>query len=83
MSTEGLRDEFQFYLDNQDEMVEKYDGKVVIVKDSEILGTFEDEVSAFTEAIKRHERGTFLIQRVSRGSEAYTATFSTPGITPG
>ena len=30
--TDALRKEFQFYRDNQDEMVEKCDGRVVAIK---------------------------------------------------
>ena len=59
---------------NQDEMVAKYDGKVIAIKDGEVLGVFEDYLAAVTEVRKSHELGTFLVQRVSEGDEAYTMT---------
>ena len=79
----SLQREFEFYLANQDEMVKQYDGKVIVLKNDEVLGVYDSELSAFTEVVKQHERGTFMIQRVSEGNEAYTAIFSTPGILSG
>ena len=73
--TAALRREFEFYLANQDEMVEKYDGKVIAIKGGKVLNAYDNELAAFTETIKHHEEGTFMIQRVSEGDEAYTATF--------
>ncbi len=71
-----LKDEFEFYLANQDNMVKKYDGKVVVIKNHKVLGVYDSELAAFTATVKDHERGTFMIQRVSEGDEAYTATFN-------
>jgi len=71
----SLRDEFQFYLDHQDELVEKYEGKYIVIRGSEVLGAYDDELTAVTETQKSHPLGTFLVQRVTRGSEAYTQTF--------
>lgn len=73
--TSPLQDEFEFYIDHQDEMVEKYDGKFIAIKDGKVLGAYDDELAAITETQKTHKLGTFLVQRVSRGNEAYTQTF--------
>ena len=70
-----LEKEFQFYLDHQDEMVAKYDGKFVVIKGGEVLGAYDDELTAVTETQKAHEIGTFLVQKVSKGAAAYTQTF--------
>lgn len=70
-----LEKEFQFYLDNQEEMVTKYDGKFIVIKGGEVLGAYDDELSAITETRKAHEIGTFLVQEVSKGKNAYTQTF--------
>ena len=67
--------EFQFYLDNQSAMVEKYDGKVIAVKGGRILGAYDSYLDALTETAKSHKEGTFLLQRVSEGEKDYTATF--------
>ena len=70
-----LAKEFRFYLDHQDEMVEKYDGKFIVIKDGIVLGDYDDELNAVTETRKAHELGTFLVQRVSPGNAAYSQTF--------
>ena len=70
-----LSEEFEFYLANQDDMVQRYNGKVIALKDHEVLGAYSSELEALTEVQRTHELGTFLIQRVSPGDEAYTATF--------
>ena len=70
-----LQEEFEFYLANQDDMVAKYDGKVIALKNKEILGVYDDELTAIAEIRQSHKLGTFLLQRVSKGDEAYTATF--------
>lgn len=70
-----LEKDFRFYIENQDEMVEKYDGKIIVIKDGVVLGAYDDELSAITETRKAHELGTFLVQRVSPGDAAYTQTF--------
>ena len=76
MATDTLDKGFRFYLANQNDMVAKYDGRVVVIKNCEVLGAYDSELAAYTETIKHHEEGTFLIQRVSEGEEAYTATFN-------
>ena len=70
-----LQEEFQFYLDHQDEMVERYEGKFIVIKDGEVLGSYDNEITAVAETQKSHKLGTFLVQKVSRGTEDYTQTF--------
>ncbi len=76
-----LKDEFEYYLAHQDKMVEKYDGNVIVIKNHKVLGEYDSELAAFTETIKFHEKGSFIIQRVSEGTEAYTATYNTSRVT--
>ena len=70
-----LEKEFQYYLDNQDELVKKYNGKFVVIKDCAVLGAYDDELEAIKETSKEHELGTFLVQKCEPGSESYTQTF--------
>ncbi len=71
----SLQQEFKFYIEHQDEMVKKYDGKFIVIKDGVVLGAFDDELTAVTETQQAHELGTFLVQRVSPGDSAYSQTF--------
>jgi len=70
-----LEKEFHYYLDHQDEMVAKYNGKVLVIKGEEVIGVFDDEVNAVLETAKIHPRGTFLVQRCTPGPDAYTVKF--------
>ena len=72
---DNLDKQFKFYLEHQDAYVEQYDGKVIVLKDERVLGAYESELGAVNETRRYHELGTFLIQRVSAGDEAYTVTF--------
>ena len=74
ISDDGLYAELKFYLANQDEMVENYDGKVIVIKDHQVIGEYDSESNAYIETQKTHELGTFLIQRVSEGDGDYTVT---------
>ena len=72
--TSPLAKEFDYYLANQDEIVQKYDGMVAVIKDLSVIGVYTTEMDAVAETQKTHELGTFLIQKVSEGTEAYTHT---------
>ena len=70
-----LKKDFEFYLSHQNEMVEKYDGKYIVIKNGDVLGAYDDELMAVTETKKSHELGTFLVQKVSPGDADYSQTF--------
>ena len=64
--------ELGYYFSHQKEMVEKYDGKVIVMKDCTVLNAFDDYPQAYAWATERFKIGTFLAQRVSRGVGDYT-----------
>lgn len=66
---------FDYYLAHQDDLVEKYDGKFIVIRNDTVLGAYGDEATAIRETTKTHAIGTFLVQRVSPGDTAYTQTF--------
>ncbi|MDH5560271.1 MAG: hypothetical protein OEY59_05390 [Deltaproteobacteria bacterium] len=78
--TLALESEFDYYLAHQDEFVEKYNGKVLVIKDDKIIGIYDDEGEAFIETQKDHKPGTFLIHRCGPGEENYSADFVTPRV---
>jgi hypothetical protein len=73
--SEPLEKEFNFYLKNQDALVKRYNGKFVVIKDDEVLGAYDNEVEAVKETSKKHEIGTFLVQKCEPGSDSYTQVF--------
>ena len=70
-----LKQEFQYYLENQDEFVKKYNGKVLAIKDKAVIGVFNNEIEAITEISKKHEIGSFLVHKCGPGEENFTASF--------
>lgn len=70
-----LEKEFKFYLDHQDELVEKYEGKFLVIIGKEVIGAFDSEDEAYFTTEKDHEPGTFLIQFCEKGDSSYTQVF--------
>ena len=72
---EKLEKEFNYYLEHQDELIREYNGKFIVIKDDAVIGEYESELEAVEETSKRHELGTFLVQKCVPGSESYTHTY--------
>lgn len=70
-----LQQEFKFYLKNQAELVKKYNGKFIVIKNCEVIGVYDSPKEAFIETSKKHKIGTFLIQECSPGPQSYTQTY--------
>lgn len=73
----NLKKDFQYYLDNQEEIVKKYKGKYIVIKDQTIVGIYDNELEAYTESTKQFELGSFLIQECQPGEDNYTQTYHT------
>jgi nitrogenase molybdenum-iron protein alpha/beta subunit len=74
-SVEALRKEFEYYLAHQNELVEKYNGKVIVIKNGAVIGVYDSDIEAITETAKEHELGTFLVQVCEPGPSSYRQTF--------
>jgi Family of unknown function (DUF5678) len=70
-----LKKEFEYYLANQTDLVNQYNGKYVAIKGQKVLGAYDTQIAAVTETQKVHELGTFLVQKVEPGTSAYSQTF--------
>ena len=71
-----LEKEFQWYLDNQEELVKKYDGRFIVVKDKEVIGEYDALGPAIDETVaKGYKMGTFLVQKCSPGDQDIRAVF--------
>lgn len=70
-----LKAEFQYYLDHQTELVEQYNGQVIVIRDRQVIGVFDDAPTAIAETSKTFPLGTFLVQKVTPGDGAYTQSF--------
>lgn len=70
-----LEKEFNYYIENQDELVKKYNGKVIVIKDRQVIGAYDSDIEAVRTTMKQHKPGTFLVQKCGPGVENYTQTF--------
>jgi len=70
-----LKKDFQYYLDNQAELVKKYNHRFLVIKDCQVVGDFGSYEEALYESSQKYELGTFLIQECTEGDSAYTQTF--------
>jgi len=75
MPNSPLKREFDWYLAHQAEMVEKYNGKFIVIKNGAVIGVYNDQGEALTKTQATEKLGTFLIQKVEPGTSAYTQTF--------
>lgn len=71
----SLKREFQWYLRNRDALVAQHEGKVLVIKNEALLGTFENEMEAIKKTMSEHELGTFLVQECSSDPHSTSATF--------
>ena len=72
--------ELNYFIDNQEELVEQYQGKVLVLIGKNVVGVFGDLKEAYKEAIKKYELGTFMLQLCEPGTDAYTVTISSRGV---
>ncbi len=70
-----LEREFKFYKVHQKELVDKHNGKFIVVVGDKVVGAFDAELEAYTEAKKNFKPGTFLVQHCLPGKGSYTQTF--------
>ena len=76
MST--LEEQLDYFIANQDELVRKHRGKVLVLRDREVVGVFNTALEAYLDAEARYEAGTYAIQECVAGPEAYTVNFALP-----
>lgn len=75
MKMDKLKKEFEYYLAHQDELVKKYNGKFIVIKDCQVIGEYDSLLEAVEKTSKKYELGTFLVQKCEPGSESYTQTY--------
>jgi len=73
--TQQLVKEFDYYLEHQNELVEKYNGKYIVIKDTQVIGAYNSEIEAVEQSLQKYEPGTFLVQKCEPGSNSYTQTY--------
>ena len=75
MEHSALEKEFNYYLEHQEELVKKYNGKFLVIKECNVIGAYDSELEAVEKTTKEHDLGTFLVQKCEAGDESYTQTY--------
>ena len=70
-----LKEEFEYYLEHQDELLQKYNNRYIVIVGSKVVGDYASNEEALIEAKKTYKLGDFLIQKCTDGDSAYTYTF--------
>lgn len=71
-----FKDELDFFISHQKELVKKHFGKILVIKDKAVIGVYDHALDAYLETQKTYKLGTFMIQPCERGVEAYTVTIN-------
>lgn len=77
-----LDKEFQYYLQHQDEFVARYNNRYLVIHEQQVVGDYDTFAEAVTEAQKRFQPGTFIVQRCSEGPKDYTFSYHSRVRTP-
>lgn len=70
-----LKEQFNWYLENQSDLVKKYNGKFLVIKDKSVAGVFDREDLALIDSEKKYGLGNFIIQECTPGEGSYTHIF--------
>ena len=74
--TDGhLQKQLEYFKAHQDELVKKYEGKFLVIKDQQVQGIYDTEMEAYTDAKKKFELGTYPNQQCLPGQESNTQTY--------
>lgn len=68
--------ELSFFVAHQEELVAQHRGKVLVLRDREVAGVYDDPLTAFLAATKQFAPGTFMLQPCEPGPAAYTVTIA-------
>ncbi len=78
--TTPFKKEYEYYQRIREDLAEKNDGKFVAIKGKEVLGVFDDYLQAANAVYIAHEKGTVLMQEISKDPDSLNVTISTPGV---
>ena len=74
--------ELAFFIANQDALVAKHSGKVLVIRGEVVEGAYDDVLTAYTNASARFALGTFALQPCEPGPDAYTVTINSGNEAP-
>lgn len=70
-----LQKEYEYFLENREELIDTYLGRYIIIKDQKVIADFSDELEAYNYGKEKFGLGNFLIQHCVGGEDSITKTF--------
>ena len=68
---------FKYYLENQDDLVKKYDGKYIVITKDGVMGAFDSVREGYDTALNCFGKGNFMLQLCTPGDGAYSQRYFT------
>jgi len=59
-----IKDDIRYYDENRKQLVKKYIGRYIVIKDQVVIADFKTKKQASRFASREYEKGTFLIKKV-------------------
>lgn len=75
MNEDILKKDFDYYVKNHKEIIQKYLNKYIIIKEEKIIDSYNTFEEALEKASKKYELGTFIIQKCSENLDEQTQIF--------
>ncbi len=72
VTKEALQEEIKFFEDHQPELGIKYKGKVLLIKGSQVIGSFDTRYKAIVEGGKKFGSESFLVREANPDNIAMT-----------
>lgn len=54
--------DFKYFVEHRDELFKEFPHQFIVIKNGKVIGSYDDQVSAFTETTRVEEPGTFIVQ---------------------
>lgn len=68
---------FKYYLEHQEDLVSKYDGKYLVITNDGVVGAYDSLNEGYEVALKTYGKGNFMLQLCSEGEKDYSQRFFT------
>lgn len=78
IASDPLKKNLDWYVEHQVDLAAKFNGKVLLIVNQELIGAFDSMEAAYTNAIKKYEIGNFTLQPCSPSADSYTLTLYNP-----
>lgn len=68
--------ELEYFVANQSELVNKYNGKTLVLRGQSVAGVYDSKLEAYLAARDQFGPGNFMLQPCEPGAAAYTVTIA-------